>query len=109
MSDPPILVHIVCERCDGMSLTLKSITSIVLLAYISIELLPLITLTLAGELYLSQLIDDIRDILSKAGLTKDLTCNMYFHNLKIDNWRSDPRYLRSLYKSVVPLVPRLRI
>jgi len=71
MSDPPIPAHIVCEKCDGMSLTLKTTSSIIPLAYISIELIPQITLRLAGVVYPSQLVDDIRDMLSKPKLMKD--------------------------------------
>ena len=45
-SDPPTPAHIVCKKYDGMSLSLKLISSIIPSTYISIELLPPITPTL---------------------------------------------------------------
>ena len=45
--------------------------------------MPLITLTLVGAIYPSQLVDNIKDMLSKPELTKDLTWNMHLYNLKI--------------------------
>ena len=84
-SEPLILAYIVCEKCDGMSLTLKSISSIILLAYICIVLLSLITPMLVGAVYASQLDNDIRNMLSKPELTKDLLRNMHLHNLKTNN------------------------
>jgi len=71
ISDLPIPAHIVYEKCDGISLALKLISSIIPLAYICIELLPLITSALAGAVYSNQLVDDIRDMWSKPELIKD--------------------------------------
>ena len=39
-SDPSIPAHIGCEKCDEMSVALKLISLIILLTYISTELLP---------------------------------------------------------------------
>jgi len=95
MSDLPMPAHIVYEKCDVMSLTLKLISSIISLAYISTELLPPIILTLAGAVSPSQSVNDIRDMLSKFELMKDSIWNMHLHNLKTDNWCYSPPYLRS--------------
>jgi len=54
-----------------MSLVLKSISSIILLAYTSTELLHAITSTLARAVYPSHLVDNIKDMLSKSELTKN--------------------------------------
>ena len=72
-SNLPIPAHLVREKCDGMSLALKSISSIIPLDYIYTVLLPPITVMLIGAAYASKLVDDIRDLLSKPELTKDST------------------------------------
>ena len=94
-SNPPISAHMVHEKCNEMSRTLKSISSIIPLAYICTVLLPSITLTLAGAMYMSHFIDDIGNILSNK-LMKDLFWNMCVHDLKTDNCRAGPPHLRSI-------------
>ena len=47
--------------------------------------MPLITLMLVGAVYASQLVDGIRDMLSKPKMMKNSIWNIHFHNLKTDN------------------------